>query len=98
MTLEIRLRPEAERDLLDAANWYEEQQNSLGQQFLDKALAGFSAIAEKPFLYPIVHRNIRRSLMHRFPFGIYYKIEGEVVIVFAIIHGSRDPQNWKMRT
>lgn len=98
MTLEVRLRPEAERDLLDAASWYEEHQRGLGQQFLDEALAAFSAIAERPFLYPSVHRNTRRSLIHRFPFGVYYRVEVAVVVVVAIIHGSRDPQTWKRRT
>ena len=43
MTLEVRLRPEAELDLADAAFWYEGQQSGLGRQFLGEALAVFSA-------------------------------------------------------
>ena len=98
MTLEIRLRTETERDLLEAASWYEGQQSGLGHRFLDEALKAFSAIAERPSLYPIVHRNTQRSLIHRFPFGVYYRVEGAVVVVIAIIHGSRDPQTWQRRT
>ena len=98
MTPDVRLRPEAERDLLDAASWYEEQQSGLGHQFLDESLATFSTIAERPFLYPSVHRNTRRALIHRFPFGVYYRVGGAIVVVVAIMHGSRDPQNWKKRT
>lgn len=98
MTLEVRLRPEAERDLVEAASWYEEQQSGLGHRFLDEVLKAFSAIGERPSLYPIVHRDTRRSLIHRFPFGVYYRVEHEVVVVIAIIHGSRDPGNWQRRT
>jgi plasmid stabilization system protein ParE len=97
MTLEVCLRPEAERDLLEAASWYEEQQSGLGHRFLDEALKAFAAIAEKPSLYPIVHRNTRRLLIHRFPFGVYYRVEVEVVVVIAIMHGSRDPRTWQRR-
>ena len=98
MTFEVRLRPEAEEDLAEEAVWYEEQLLGLGHQFLDEVLHAFSAIVESPLMYPIVHRNTRRALIHRFPFGIYYKIEDETIVVFAVMHGSRDPHRWKART
>ena len=41
MTLEVRLRPEAEEDLADATAWYEAQRQGLGQEFLDHALSAF---------------------------------------------------------
>lgn len=97
MTLEIRLRPEAELDLEDAAIWYEQQCAGLGHQFLDEAAASLSSIAASPLLYPLVHRNTRRALMRRFPFGVYYQIDTSTVIVVAIMHGSRNPSRWKMR-
>lgn len=97
MTLEIRLRPEAALDLEDAAFWYEEQSTGLGHQFLDEAMAILSAIAEAPLVHPLVHRNTRRALMRRFPFGVYYRVESFAVAVVAIMHGSRNPQRWKNR-
>ena len=48
MTLEVRLRPEAERDLADAAAWYEAQRQGLGNGFLDEVLTMLSSIAEAP--------------------------------------------------
>jgi hypothetical protein len=48
MTMEVRLRPEAEHDLAESAAWYEQQRSGLGQEFLDAALATFSAIADIP--------------------------------------------------
>ena len=97
MTLELRLRPEAELELADAALWYEGQGLGLGHQFLDEALAAFSTITETPLMYPIVHRNTRRALIHRFPFGVYYRVETSTIVVVAVMHGSRDPRSWKSR-
>ncbi|MHB8741524.1 MAG: type II toxin-antitoxin system RelE/ParE family toxin [Sulfuricaulis sp.] len=97
MTLEVRLRPEAEQDLSDAAVWYEGQLSGLGHQFLDEVLAAFSSLAEVPLRYPIVHRNTRRALIHRFPFGVYYQVENTAIVVLAVMHGSRDPHRWKIR-
>jgi plasmid stabilization system protein ParE len=98
MTFEIWLRLEAEQDLSDAAVWYEERLAGLGHQFLDEALAAFTSIAEAPLRYLVVHRNTRRALIHRFPFGIYYRVETDTIVVIAVMHGSRDPHRWKTRT
>jgi plasmid stabilization system protein ParE len=98
MTFEVRLRPEAEHDLSDAAAWYEEQLSGLGHQFLDAVLTALFSIAEAPRKYPLVHRNTRRALMHRFPFGVYYRIENATCVVLAVMHGSRNPRQWKIRT
>lgn len=97
MTHELRLRAEAERDLADAALWYEEQCPGLGHQFLDEALAVFSSISKMPLSCQIVRRNTRRALVHRFPFGIYYRVEGDTIVVVAVMHGSRNPRRWKSR-
>lgn len=98
MTFEVRLRPETEQDLSDAAVWYEERLSGLGHQFLDEVLAALTSIAEAPLRYPIIHRNTRRALIHRFPFGVYYRIENNTIVVIAVMHGSRDPRRWKTRT
>jgi plasmid stabilization system protein ParE len=98
MTFEVRLRPEAEQDLSDAAVWYEERLSGLGHQFLDEVLTAFASLAKAPLRYPVVHRNTRRVLIHRFPFGVYYRAENNAIVVIAIMHGSRDPRRWKTRT
>ena len=97
MTLAVYLRPDAEKDILEAAIWYEEQRIGLGNQFLNETLAVFSSIAETPLQYLLVYRNTRRVLIHRFPFGIYYRITKNRIVVLAVMHGSRNPQRWKKR-
>lgn len=94
----IRLREEADEDLAAAASWYEQQRTGLGHEFLDEVLSAFQLITRQPLIYPIVHRNTRRVLMRRFPFGIYYRVESAHVVVLAVMHGSRHPRHWQSRT
>ena len=98
MRLLIRVRPEAAQDLEDAAGWYEEQNRGLGHEFLEEVRRSLQRVAEQPELYPSLHRNTRRALTHRFPFGVFYRVEVDSIVVVAVMHGSRDPQRWKQRT
>lgn len=93
----VRLREEADRDLTTAASWYEQQRVGLGHEFLNEALITFDLIAAQPMAYSAIYRGLRRALMHRFPFGIYFKIETSHVVVLAVIHGSRHPLRWQSR-
>jgi plasmid stabilization system protein ParE len=97
MTYEVRLREEADRDLAEAALWYELHGNGLGFQFLDEVLHVVATIAEHPFIYPVVWRETHRALMNRFPFGIYFRMSGGTIVVVAVMHGSRHPRNWMGR-
>ena len=94
----VRLREEADRDLATAAGWYEQKRDGLGHEFLDDALFTFQKIEEQPLAYPLVHRNARRALMTRFPFGIYFRVEQSDIVILAVIHASRNPHRWQGRT
>jgi plasmid stabilization system protein ParE len=97
VTVDVRLRPEAEQDLADAARWYEEQRPALGQEFLDEALATFAVIAERPLASAAVYGSLRRALLHRFPFSVIYLVDGDGAVVIGVLHGSRHPRLWKSR-
>lgn len=98
MTTSVRLRVEAEHDLGGAARWHEARRNGLGRQFLDEIYRTLRTISEQPAMYPVVARNTHRALVHRFPFGIYYRVKQVAIVVVAILHGSRHPQHWEVRT
>ena len=97
MTVEVRLRREAEQDLAESAAWYEQQRTGLGQEFLDEALATFSAIADIPNGFAMIHRSVHRALLHRFPFGVFYVFDRDGVMVLGVLHGSRHPRFWMNR-
>jgi plasmid stabilization system protein ParE len=97
MNRKIRLREEADRHLAAAASWYEQQREGLGYEFLAEALTAIERLADHPLRHPIVHRDTRRSLMQRFPFGIYFRITQSHIVVVAVMHASRHPQRWRDR-
>ncbi len=97
MNCTVHLQPDAEIDLEEAAAWYELQRRRLGHEFLDQALCTFSHIEDNPYLYPVVYRDIRRAVMNRFPFAVYYQMKEETAVVIAVMHGSRHPARWRKR-
>ncbi|MFP4181862.1 type II toxin-antitoxin system RelE/ParE family toxin [Thiohalospira sp.] len=97
MSLPVRVRREAEVDLREAGAWYEAQRPSLGQAFLDEVQTAFEQIGEEPFRYPVLHRDTRRALIHRFPFGIFFRVTEEAIVIIAVLHASRDPRHWQAR-
>ncbi len=98
MTYRVLLRKEAQDDLSDAASWYEEQRLGLGGEFLDEAGAAFRRIEANPLAYVDVYRGFRRALLRRFPFAVYFRVEPESVSVVAVMHASRSPAAWQVRT
>jgi plasmid stabilization system protein ParE len=97
MSQRLIFRPEAQKDVAEAAEWYDQQRTGLSLQFraaLDKTLA---AIEENPRLHAQVYRNLRRALVRRFPFGIFYVPRTDGVIVVAVLHTARDPRLWRAR-
>lgn len=97
MNRKVRLTEEADRHLTAAALWYERQRSDLGCDFLDEALTALPLLAEHPLKYPVVHRDIRRAPMRRFPYGIYFRVERSQLVVVAVIHARRRPVRWRSR-
>ncbi len=91
------IRPEAEADVAEAYAWYEERVPGLGPNFLLRLDAALSSIQRDPKMYPIVHENVRRCLIHRFPYGIFYVFESNRIVILAVLHAKRDPRAWQER-
>lgn len=68
----LLIRPEAEADIEEAYRWYERQRSGLGSDFLLWVEEGHDKIQKNPEMYRVVHRNVRRLLIRRFPYGIFY--------------------------
>lgn len=97
MNFTIHIRPEAEIDIEEASLWYQKQQVGLGDKFLDEIQQSVKRIGENPYLYLVVHKNVRRTLLHKFPFALYYFVEENSLIIIAVMHGSRHPKRWQKR-
>ncbi len=97
MDYELIIRPEARTELLDTFQWYQEQRSGLGFDFKLCVDEVFSKLHKHPSIYKKVYNDIRRAVTRRFPFGIFYIIKNDNVIILAVLHARRDPTNWKNR-
>lgn len=97
MNYEVLLRPEAEADLEESYRWYENQVDGLGEEFLRAVDARISLIQRNPSAFAPIHRDVRRALVRKFPFGIFYFIEADRVIVLSCFHVRRNPRQWQAR-
>jgi plasmid stabilization system protein ParE len=88
----VIIRPNAEADLAEAQAWYESQRAGLGDELLDEVRRAVGLLADDPERRPFYHRDFRRLLTHRFPYKIFYRVEGDRVIVFRILHAKRKHQ------
>lgn len=93
----LEVRPEAELDALEAALWYDGEREGLGAEFLAELRATFARVEDGPLRFPLVFREFRRAILHRFPFGVFFIVEGELATVVAITHLHRHPNVWQTR-
>lgn len=94
--MKIELLDQAEEDLLEGSAFYEQQQDGLGQYFLDSLFSEVDSLQ----LYNGLHADIfgyYRLLSKRFPYAIYYRVFGELIRVYAVLDCRQSPQNVRVR-
>lgn len=91
--MKVLLLDNAVQDQLDAMDWYDLQRPGLSASFRGAVQQTLHRIAEFPQGSPILLRDFRATRLNRFPYRVVYRIEGDVVRVYAISHTSRDLRN-----
>jgi plasmid stabilization system protein ParE len=91
------VRPLAEADLENAARWYEEERPGLAGRFLADVDRALERIRERPLQFPAVAGDVRRALLHTFPYATYFQASDEIVVVLAVLHLRRNPRIWQGR-
>jgi len=94
MALPAVFRYRVKYDLQAAVDWYEEQRAGLGEDFLASVRSTFRTIELHPELYAIVHGEVRRAVMSRFPFAVFYLVEPTRAVVLRVLHTARNPELW----
>jgi len=97
VTRTLIVRPEAEADLAASKLWYDEQLDGLGARFLAEADATLRRIEANPMAFGFVRGKLRRALLFRFPFGVFYGLTDRNIVVVAVLHAARDPRLWGKR-
>ena len=89
--------PQADLEIEAAFQWYEKEQPGLGMEFLGELRATYSRIVEGPLKYQHLRSGVRRALLRRFPYAVYFAVEQGSIVVLAVLHASRDPAEWQGR-
>lgn len=97
MTLPVVWLPDAYAELKDARAWYDDIRPELGERFARSVEATVEAIADRPAQFPVVYRGRRRAGVWRFPYGIFFEIQDQRIVVIACFHAKRDPRGWQSR-
>lgn len=89
--------PDAEAELIEAAQFYEQRLSNLGGQFLETIENAVREIQNSPRQWRVIERDVRLCLITRFPFGIYFRIELDELRILSIKHHSRHSDMWRER-
>jgi toxin ParE1/3/4 len=85
-------RRQAFLEYVSAQRWYEKQQAGLGKEFETEIDRALHLACAAPHRSPEVVPGVRRLRVHRFPFGIFYRVRGNLLIVLAVMHARRNPE------
>ncbi len=96
MNWRVIIRPNAEADIQEARAWYELQRAGLGDELLDEIRHAVGLLETDPERRSLYYRDFRRLLTRRFPYKLFYRVEGDRVIVFRILHAKRKHQ-WQLK-
>ncbi|MDX6559116.1 MAG: hypothetical protein QOF72_2165 [Blastocatellia bacterium] len=87
----------AEEEMTEASVFYEAATSGLGAGFLDEVQRLINILREHPELGQPVGRDLRRAILHRFPFSLIYSVEVDEVLIVAVAHQHRRPDYWRDR-
>jgi len=93
----VVFRPQAEVEALEARDWYERCRRGLGTEFGAEMERVVRAITAEPASFARVHRDMRRAILRRFPYAVYFRVIRDEIVVLAVMHGRRHPRLWKRR-
>ncbi len=91
------MRPRARVEVGDAAGWYEGQRVGLGIRFLDELDHVFTRDQLDPLQCPEFDPGVRRGLLRKFPYSVYFSVAVSSIEVIAVLHQQRHPDTWKGR-
>ena len=89
--------PGADLDVEATFRWYEHELAGLGLEFLGELRSTYDRIVQGPLKYQDLRSGIRRALLRRFPYAVYFSVEADVIVVLAVLHVHRDPAEWQKR-
>lgn len=97
MLFRVIFKPLAQIEASEAYQWYAQSHIGMGGDFLDELERTSGFVASNPYLYSCVEVEIRRANLNRFPYSLFYAIDGDSVNVLSCFHQHREPKSrWQL--
>lgn len=84
----------ATQELEDAVRFYELEYVGLGRRFKEEVRSAALRVAEYPKAWSVERGEVRKCLLHKFPYKLLYSVEANHVLVIAVAHQHRKPDYW----
>ena len=94
MAFRLKFSTRALREIGEAQEWYELQSPGLGEEFIAAMELQLKRLEQAPLLYAEVIPSVRRALLPRFPYGLFYVVRGNLIHILAVLHDARNPSRW----
>ncbi len=94
MAFRLKFSVRALREIGEAQEWYELQSPGLGEEFIAAMELQLKRLEQAPLLYAEVIPKVRRALLPRFPYGLFYAVRENLIHILAVLHDARNPSRW----
>jgi hypothetical protein len=93
--VKARFLSTAELELKEAVEFYEAAREGLGAEFLTEVEATVSLIEAHPLAWTNLSPRTRRCRTHRFPYGLFYQVRSDEILIVSVMDLRRDPKRWE---
>jgi len=94
----VRFSIEASADIDETINWYNNKRAGLGDEFLGQLNVSLDNIEAGPQTFPVVRNRVRRAVLRRFPYCVFFVVRERDIVLFAVLHGKRNPEVGELRS
>ena len=96
---QVDAHPDVYQELEYSRKWYEDRAVGLGNVFLNEVNLAVDTIRKMTLVWAFYDRrySVRRYIVHRFPYGLIYTVQGDLIKIYAVMHLKRHPDYWRTR-
>lgn len=88
----------ARQEMEDSVRYYELEYTGLGDKFKEEVRMAALRIATYPQAWSIERGDVRKCLLHKFPYKLMYSVEKDHILIIAVAHQHRKPDYWVSRS
>lgn len=95
--MKLKLLTAAKTDVAGAIAYYNSEEPDLGSEFAGEVRKAIERVLQFPKGWASVSKRVRRCQVNRFPYGVFYSLKNDTVVVIAVLHNRREPRVWRAR-